>query len=291
VAVHLFGQLADMPAVMAASGDVPVIEDTAHAPLSYLEGRMAGAFGVARFYSFASTKYWPAGGGGLIVLNEETLASPLETAVRSLLPASGPEEFRSLLLQGTKAAVFQRPLYGFCGKPLRRWAEKWALLEPALDRHSIRRPWAAVARRQVPRMSERVEQQRTNSWRLLTRLSERDDLVLPWERPRARCNYHLFPVLLKSGEERTRVLESMWSRFVDLSTIYSGVVQEARRFGYEGGCPVAESVAHRLVTLPNYAGLTGEEIDYVAEAFLSSLSVRRAPEVEPNLPAQVDLVP
>jgi dTDP-4-amino-4,6-dideoxygalactose transaminase len=54
VAVHLFGQLADMPALLAAAGGVPVIEDAAHAPLSYLHGQMAGSFGVAGFYSFAS---------------------------------------------------------------------------------------------------------------------------------------------------------------------------------------------------------------------------------------------
>src|SRR5579872_1396431 len=70
VAVHLFGQLADMPAVMTAAGGAPVIEDGAHAPLSSLQGRIAGAFGVAAFYSFASTKYWPAGGGGLVVAND-----------------------------------------------------------------------------------------------------------------------------------------------------------------------------------------------------------------------------
>ena len=70
VAVHLFGQLAEMPAVLAAARGVPVIEDSAHAPLSYWNASMAGSFGVATFYSFASTKYWPAGGGGLAVVND-----------------------------------------------------------------------------------------------------------------------------------------------------------------------------------------------------------------------------
>jgi perosamine synthetase len=275
VAVHLFGQLANMPAVLEAAQSIPVIEDTAHAPFSYLNGCMAGRFGVASFYSFASTKYWPAGGGGLAVVNDATLAHQMAEASRALLPLSRFQEFHNLFLQGAKAAVFHPLLYGVCGRPMRRWAEKWALLEPCLDLRAIHRSEAAVACRQALRLPERVKWQRANSLRLLGRLGRVEDLVFPWERPGARYNYHLFPVLLRNREERTAMMAAMWARFVDTSMIYSGVVHEARRFGYAGGCPVSESVADRLITLPNYAALTSQEIDSVAQVFLSSLRACR----------------
>src|SRR5437762_8866963 len=67
----------------------------------------------------------------------------------------------------------------------------------------------------------------------------------------------------------------MWKQFVYTSTIYSGAVDVCRRFGYTNGCPVAESVADRLLTLPNYADLSDGEIDRVAQAFLSSLKAWR----------------
>jgi perosamine synthetase len=276
VAVHLFGQLADMPALLAAAGGVPVIEDAAHAPLSYLHGQMAGSFGVAGFYSFASTKYWPAGGGGLAVVHRERMARKLTDSVGSLAPSTRFQELRSLVLQAAKAVVFNRRLYGFIGRPMRRWTDRLALLEPCLDLQAIQHSWAAVACRQALRFPERVELQRANSLRLLAQLGAVEDVVLPLERPGAQYNYHLFPVLLRDREERSGMMAAMWARFVDSSMIYSGVVRECRRFGYVGGCPVAESVADRLITLPNYAALTGEDIDHVAEVFLSDLLAWRS---------------
>jgi len=276
VIVHLFGHVADIPQLVAAAGNVPVIEDSAHAPLSFLNGRRAGEFGVASFYSFASTKYWPAGGGGLVAVHETELARRMEAAIEALRAPSLFREIPSLIMQIAKAMVFTPLLYGVFGKPMRRWAEDWALLEPRLDLNAIQRPHAAVARRQAAVLPLRVEQQRANSRRLLAHLEAVDDVVLPRERMGARHNYHMFPILLRDAAEREEVAEAMWRRFIDTSTIYSHAIDEARKLGYRSGCPVSESVARRLLTLPNYATMSGEEIDMVAEVFLSSLKACRA---------------
>jgi perosamine synthetase len=271
IAVHLFGHVADMPAILLAAGDAPVIEDVAHAPLSYLDGRMVGKFGFASFYSFASTKYWPAGGGGLAVVHDLVIAGRMVELTRLLRVPSRFHELRNLIMQGAKAAVFTQSLYGTCGRPLRRWVEDLALLEPHLDENAIQRSHAMVAVRQAKRIAQRVEQQRANSLRLLLQLSDAEDIVLPYETPRARYNYHLFPVLLRNADERAALRHSMWKKFVDTSIIYSNVVNESQRLGYRGRCPVSESVANRLITLPNYAALGDQEIDHVADVFLSSL--------------------
>jgi hypothetical protein len=200
--------------------------------------------------------------------------------IRSLPAPSRFQELRNVVLQAAKATVFHRRLYGIFGRPIRRWAEKWAILEPRLDLKAIQRSCAAVACRQASRFPHRVELQRANSWRLLRRLSAVPDIVLPWERHGAQYNYHLFPVLMRNREERSAVMAGMWARFVDTSMIYSEVVKESRQYGYRGGCPVAESVADRLMTLPNHAALTDQDIDNVAAAFLSSLRAYR--EAQPS---------
>ncbi len=272
IVVHLFGHMADMPELLAVAKDVPIIEDAAHAPLSYLNGQMAGTFGAACFYSFASTKYWPAGGGGLAVVNDAVLAGKVARLTGQLSPPSVLEELRGLILQTSKAVVFTRRLYGYLGRPSRKWIERWAVLEPSLDLKATQRPWAAVASRQASRFRLRVDLQRARSLRLIARLADAMYVVLPRERPGAQHNYHLFPVLLRNRIERDAMMRAMWEQFVDSSKIYSDVVDRCRRFGYQGGCPASESVAERLITIPNYATLTHEDVDWVAQAFLSSLA-------------------
>jgi hypothetical protein len=192
-------------------------------------------------------------------------------------------ELQKLALQSAKAIVFTRPLYGVLGKPLRRWAEDWALLEPSLDLHRIQRSYAAVASLQALRLPQRVARQRANSLRLLSHLANTEDIVLPQERPAARYNYHLFPVLLRDREERRYVMSAMWAKFIDSSMIYSNAVRQCRLFGYRGGCPVAESVADRLITLPNHAALSDRDIDSVAQVFLSSLRSWRNQQLSSKL--------
>ena len=54
IPVHLYGQPADMPAIMAiaAKHKLWVIEDCAQAHLARIDGRMVGSFGNAASYSF-----------------------------------------------------------------------------------------------------------------------------------------------------------------------------------------------------------------------------------------------
>jgi dTDP-4-amino-4,6-dideoxygalactose transaminase len=275
VAVHLFGQLVDMPAILFSAKDAPVIEDTAHAPLSFLNDRRAGDFGIASFYSFASTKYWPAGGGGLAVIHEPTVARRFDAIAQFLPMPPRLRELRNVVMQGAKSVVFSKRCYGIFGRPMRRWTDRLALLEPQLEHVSIQRAYAAVARRQAARFALRVECQRANSLQLLSRLAAAEEVVLPRERRGARYNYHIFPVLLRDRQERDAVIAGMWERHVDTSTLYCGVAKECRRYGYTGGCPVSESVTERLITLPNHAALDHRDIDRVADAFLSSLQAWR----------------
>ncbi len=78
--VHLYGQMADMAAIMAiaARHDIPVIEDAAQAIGSEEEGRRAGSIGNLGCFSFFPSKNLGGfGDGGMVVTNDEALAQKM----------------------------------------------------------------------------------------------------------------------------------------------------------------------------------------------------------------------
>jgi len=77
MAVHLYGQLADMPALVALARrhGLLLIEDAAQAHGATCEGRKAGAFGDAAAFSFYPAKNLGAlGDGGAVVTGDARLA-------------------------------------------------------------------------------------------------------------------------------------------------------------------------------------------------------------------------
>ena len=75
--VHLYGQLADMPAIMniAKQHDLLVLEDSAQAHGASIDGKKAGSWGDASGFSFYPGKNLGAlGDAGAITTNDEELA-------------------------------------------------------------------------------------------------------------------------------------------------------------------------------------------------------------------------
>jgi dTDP-4-amino-4,6-dideoxygalactose transaminase len=85
IPVHLFGQSADMDAILAVARrrGLWVIEDCAQAHLATYKGRMVGTFGVAGTFSFYPSKNLGAmGDGGAIVTSDEALAHRMAMLAR-----------------------------------------------------------------------------------------------------------------------------------------------------------------------------------------------------------------
>ena len=101
--VHLYGQLADMPAIMAIAKrhELLVLEDSAQAHGACLDGKKAGSWGDASGFSFYPGKNLGAlGDAGAITTSDEDLADTL----RALRNYGSHEKYKNLF-QGVNSRL------------------------------------------------------------------------------------------------------------------------------------------------------------------------------------------
>jgi perosamine synthetase len=81
IAVHLYGNLCDMSALLAIGEkhNIPVIEDAAEAIGSIYKGSKAGSMGSFGTFSFHGTKTVTSGEGGMFVTNDQNLYERVKT--------------------------------------------------------------------------------------------------------------------------------------------------------------------------------------------------------------------
>lgn len=80
-----------------------------------------------------------------------------------------------------------------------------------------------------------------------------------------------FPVLLNSGEERSRIIARMKEFNISPRKYFSPSLNELRLFSQSTLCEISESVSRRILCLPLYAGLSDSEIHGICEIFLKEL--------------------
>jgi dTDP-4-amino-4,6-dideoxygalactose transaminase len=115
IPVHLYGQPADMDAIMAiaAKHKLWVIEDCAQAHLACYKGRQVGTFGCAAAYSFYPGKNLGAmGDAGAVVTNDSVLAERMAMLARhgGLVKHQHDIEGINSRLDGLQAAILSSKL-------------------------------------------------------------------------------------------------------------------------------------------------------------------------------------
>jgi len=93
---------------------------------------------------------------------------------------------------------------------------------------------------------------------------------MPFADIRGTSCYHILPVLLPAGLDRAQFMEGMKSRGVQTSIHYPPVhrfkIYEKDWVETDSPLPVTEDVSARQVTLPLYATLKNEQVEWVARA-------------------------
>jgi dTDP-4-amino-4,6-dideoxygalactose transaminase len=232
VPVHLYGRPAPMDEILAAAGDVPVLEDAAQAHGAALNGQRVGSIGSAAGFSFYPTKNLGAmGDGGAVVTDDPELAA----TVRSLRHhGADPENANLHLRRGSTAR---------------------------LDNLQ-----AALLRLKLPYLDSWNDSRRAAAARYRAALADLPVALPPGDPAGGRHVYHLFAVEV---DDRDRVLAGMRDAGIGAAAHYPTPVhlQPAwRALGYpEGSLPHAEDAAARCLTLPIFPQIEDAEIDRVVE--------------------------
>lgn len=246
--MHYAGYPCRMAEIMeiARRHDLAIIEDTAHAPGGAINGRSLGMWGDIGCYSFFSNKNLATGEGGMLTTDRADLA----------------EKVRVLRSHGMTTLTWDRH---------KGHAYTYDVVDVGYN-YRIDEIRAALGLAQLHKLAannERRGQITEQYWNLLRNLP----LEFPFRDSAGEPAYHIFPLLLPEGVERTRFIDQMRTHQVQTSIHYPPI----HLFSYyrqrypEVHLPLTENLAGREITLPLYPTMTDEQVHIVAEAVRDSL--------------------
>jgi dTDP-4-amino-4,6-dideoxygalactose transaminase len=232
IPVHLYGQPADMDAINAIANrhNIPVIEDSCQAHGARYKGRRAGSLGRAACFSFYPSKNLGAcGEGGAVTTNDPELAKK----VRMLRDHGSVKKYEhdfpayNLRLEGIQGGVL-------------------AVKLPHLD------GWNDNRRVLAKRYDE---------------LFAGSKIAAPRQMPYSEHVYHLYVIVV---EDREALRQALSERGIENGLHYPVPLHLQKAYadlGYKkGDFPVSEHVASNHVSLPMYAELPLEHVEYVAKS-------------------------
>ena len=252
IAVHMFGNPCDMPALQSAAGGLPIVEDCAQALGSKLNGRMAGTLGTISIFSFRSGKYLSVGEGGAIFSKDSAIHAKASQLVEAMPAAGKAEECSHVSKTYLKSVLRTRPFYGVIGYPLwRAWNRKQSLAtNSSIALKRIYRADLAVTKRRLTRLDSAIARHRANA-EFFCRTLKLDDGMVCVEPTGAIYNRLQYPVTFASTEQRDSIAAYLLSKNIDTVKYLDGIVSTAARHGYTGDCPVAERLEKCVLVIPS----------------------------------------
>lgn len=232
IAVHLYGQPAQISRIkaIAEKNNLLLIEDCAQAHLAVYDGKYVGTFGVCGCFSFYPGKNLGAYGeaGAVITDNEDVY-------------------FKMLALRDHGSS--KKYHHDFIGHNYRMEGIQGAVLDVKLK---YLKKW--------------TEQRREHAKLYKKYLADLQDIILPLEMSQAKHVYHLFVIRVPRRDELIQYLLK--------NAIYAGIhypvpchLQRAYSFLHQSTpkLPVSEKYAKEILSLPMYAELTDNKIEYICK--------------------------
>lgn len=241
VAVHLYGNLCDMGALLAIGQrhGIPVVEDAAQAIGSVYHGKRAGSMGQFGVFSFHGTKTLTTGEGGMFVTNNAELYEKVLT-----LNNHGRARGQS--------KQFWPDVVGY--------------------KYKMSNIQAAIGCAQIERIDELIGRKQEILTTYREALASLDGLSMNPEYP-DMINGAWMPTVVfheHTGVKREALLEIFSEHSID-ARVFFWPLSELPTFSSVTTNPVARDIAARAINLPSFHEITSGQINTILNVIFSVL--------------------
>jgi len=237
IAVHYAGRPCDMEALRCVAGDIPIIEDAAHACGASWRGRRAGSLGDLACFSFHAVKNLAMGDGGALACADPTVA----------------ERAQWLRWLGIDKGTWERTR-----NSMGYWWE-YAVREIGLKCHmnDIQATIGLVQLRKLEAMNAR----RREIARMYTDAFRRSGVVQPPpdDTEESMSSWHIYCVRAAMRDELCMALQEMGVT----TGVHYKPIHLYNCYGNRPSLPIAERVFPNILSLPMHPGLTDEDVQTV----------------------------
>jgi dTDP-4-amino-4,6-dideoxygalactose transaminase len=236
------GETVQLQAVAKRHG-IALLEDAAHAVGSWVDGAHLGTLGAIGAFSFFSNKNLAVGEGGMVVTDDDDLATRLKL----------------LRSHGMTTLTWDR---------FRGHASAYDVVELGYN-YRLDDPRAAFALSRLGRLESENERRRGHVARYRSAFEDAAGLTTTMP-PSADTvsSEHLFTIVLDEDVDRDAVRATLAERGIQTSVHYPPVHTFSMYRGAASAIPATSGYAARTVTLPLFSHMTGEQVELVIDTVL-----------------------
>ncbi len=242
IPVHFAGAPADIDAIEAAAGNIPVIEDAAHAIDTHYKGRHIGSKNLSIF-SFHPIKNITTTEGGMITGNDEKLM----------------KRIRILRFHGIERDAWKR--YGKGSDP------NYDIAEPGY-KYNMTDVQAAIGIAQMKKLDIITRKRQDIAKAYLSGMKNIKGIDLPGAPPYEHMHsWHLFVVKvikMSRGEFMAALAEENIGYGLHFPACHT--LKYVKELFGETNLPVTEEVSEKILSLPIYPSMTDQEVTSVIDA-------------------------